>query len=281
MATQPNDVSNDSQAGPVRVAISGAAGRMGRRLIALAHEDAELVVAAALEHGESASLGKDAGELAGIGVIGVAVSDAPTAEFDVLVDFSLPAGTMHWLGHSIESGRSMVSGTTGLSHDQVASIEKAAREISIVRAPNMSVGVNVLLRVAKMLGATLDASYDIEITEAHHRFKIDAPSGTAIALRDAVAEGRTAHDGPETSMAYGRHGETGARTAGEIGMHSLRMGGVIGEHTVSFATLGETLTIGHTAYSRDTFASGALHAAKWVHGKAAGLYSMQDVLFSG
>lgn len=262
------------------MAISGAAGRMGRRLIALAFEDAELVVAAALEHSKSPMLGKDAGELAGIGSMGLSVSDTSNATFDVLVDFSLPAGTIDWLGRCVNAGCAMVSGTTGLSREQCDVIENAAREIPIVRAPNMSVGVNVLLRAAKMLGATLDASYDVEITEAHHRFKVDAPSGTALALRDAIVEGRTAHDGPEPSVVYGRHGETGARPSGEIGMHSLRLGGVVGEHTVAFATLGETLTIGHTAYSRDTFATGALHAAKWLRGRPAGLYSMQDVLFS-
>lgn len=280
MTEQPNKSNAVSVSEPVRLAISGANGRMGRRLIALAHEDAELSVAAALEHSKSPSIGRDSGELAGVGANGVLVVNEPLVEFDVLVDFSLPAGTMHWLGRCIEAGRAMVTGTTGLSPDQVQAIDKAAREIAIVRAPNMSVGVNVLLRVAKMLGATLDASYDVEITESHHRFKVDAPSGTAIALRDAVAEGRTAHDGPESSAIYGRKGETGARPAGEIGMHSLRLGGVVGEHTVSFATLGETLSISHTAYSRDTFATGALHAAKWLRGRPAGLYSMQDVLFS-
>lgn len=280
MAAQPNQSINESQGEPVRVAISGAAGRMGRRLIALAKEDAGLLVTSALEHKTSPAIGVDAGELAGMGPIGIKVVDEPGEDFDVLVDFSLPAGTMHWLGRCVEAGRALVTGTTGLSGDQVGAVEKAAREISIVRAPNMSVGVNVLLRVAKMLGATLDASYDVEIVEAHHRFKVDAPSGTAIALRDFVAEGRTVHDGPATSVVYGRQGETGARSAGEIGMHSLRMGGVVGEHTVSFSTLGETLTIGHTAYSRDTFATGALHAAKWLRGRESGLYSMQDVLFS-
>lgn len=280
MTTQSNSSVKVPQGEPVRVAISGAAGRMGRRLIALAYEDAELVVAAALEHKASPMIGRDAGELAGIGSIGLEVADSTDEPFEVLVDFSLPAGTIDWLERCVQAGRAMVTGTTGLSAEQRTAIEKASREIPIVRAPNMSVGVNVLLRVAKMLGATLDASYDVEITEAHHRFKVDAPSGTAIALRDAVAEGRTAFDGPEVSVAYGRQGETGARPAGQIGVHSLRLGGVVGEHRVSFATLGETLSINHTAYSRDTFATGALHAAKWLRGREAGLYSMQDVLFS-
>ncbi|MCA9255490.1 MAG: 4-hydroxy-tetrahydrodipicolinate reductase [Phycisphaerales bacterium] len=276
MSSETNNPTNSQ----VRLAISGANGRMGRRLIALASEDPGLQVVSALEHSKSPSIGKDAGELAGIGANGVIVANEPLADFDVLVDFSLPAGTMHWLGHCLEARRSMVTGTTGLSPDQRSAVDKAAGEIAIVSAPNMSVGVNVMLRVAKMLGATLDASYDIEITEAHHRFKVDAPSGTAIALRDAVAEGRTVHDGPAASIVYGRKGETGARAPGEIGMHSLRLGGVVGEHTVAFATLGETLTLGHTAYSRDTFATGALHAAKWLSGRPAGMYSMQDVLFS-
>jgi len=173
----------------------------------------------------------------------------------------------------------MVTGTTGLSSDQLGALDRAAKDIAIVQAPNMSVGINVLLRVAKMMGATLDSSYDVEITEAHHRFKVDAPSGTAIALRDAVAEGRTNHDGPEASVVYGRRGETGVRPPGQIGMHSQRIGDTVGEHTVAFGTLGETITIGHSAHSRDTFVSGALQAARWIRSQSPGLYSMQHVLF--
>ena len=264
---------------PIRLSICGAAGRMGRRLVALAHEHAGLMVSAAIEHDSSEALGTDAGEFAGVGPMGVVVTAAPLADFDVMIDFTRPAATIHWLSQCVETQRAMVIGTTGLNADQRGAIERAARDIPIVFAPNFSVGVNVLLRVTRLLGETLDAGYDVEITEAHHRYKIDAPSGTAIALRDAVIDGRTTANEAPPAVIYGRHGETGARPAGEIGMHALRIGDTVGEHTVSFGALGETISISHSAHSRDTFASGALRAAIWVAGRDAGLYSMQDVLF--
>jgi len=264
---------------PIKLAISGAAGRMGRRIIALAHEDENLQVAAALEHADSKHIGEDAGLLSGVGTINVPVSTSTDGDWDVLVDFSTPTGTMNYLDACLETGRKLVTGTTGLEVDQIERIESAAREIPIVRAANMSVGVNVLLRAVKMMAATLDASFDVEISETHHRFKVDAPSGTAIALRDAVVEGRTVHDGPDATVVHGRAGQVGPRPAGEIGMHALRVGDTVGDHTVYFGNLGETLTLGHSAHSRDTFAAGALRAAKWLAGKEAGLYSMQDVLF--
>lgn len=265
----------------VRIAVAGAAGRMGQRLVALTHADPELELVAALEQASSPELGRDAGELAGIGALSTAVADKTEATFDALIDFTLPDGTMHWLEICEARKCAMVIGTTGHSGEQQARINQAGRSIPILMAPNMSVGVNVILRVAEMLGKLLDPSYDVEIVESHHRFKVDAPSGTAIALRDAVAEGRTAMDGAGPTAVYGRRGETGPRAAGEIGMHSLRIGDTVGEHTVSFGTLGETITLGHVAHSRDTFVLGALRAAKWITDRTAGLYSMQDVLFSG
>ncbi|MFQ5502043.1 MAG: 4-hydroxy-tetrahydrodipicolinate reductase, partial [Phycisphaerae bacterium] len=162
----------------------------------------------------------------------------------------------------------------------------ASERIPILHAPNLSVGVNVMLLVTEMLAKVLDASYDVEITEAHHRFKADAPSGTALALRDAVIAGRGEFkagksDAPEPpAIVYGRSGETGTRPSGEIGIHSLRIGDTVGEHTVSFGALGETVRVCHTANSRDTFAAGALRAARWIVGRPAGLYSMRNVLFS-
>ncbi len=266
---------------PIKLAISGAAGRMGRRIIALAHEDDHLQVTSALEHAESKYLGEDVGLLAGVGNINVLVGMSVDGDWDVLIDFSTPAGTMTYLDACLQTGRRLVTGTTGLDADQGDRIASAAREIPIVSAANMSVGVNVLLRAVKMMAATLDASFDVEISETHHRFKVDAPSGTAIALRDAVVEGRTVHDGPDATVVYGREGQIGPRPAGEIGMHALRVGDTVGEHTVHFGSLGETLTLGHSAHSRDTFATGALRAAQWLAGKDAGLYSMQDVLFDG
>ena len=266
---------------PIRIAIAGAAGRMGRRIIALAAADPVLEVVAALEHGESADLGKDAGELAGVGPMSVVVADHVGVPFDVLVEFSLPEGTMQGLELCRSRGCALVTGTTGHTEAQLRTIRQASESIPVLKAPNMSVGVNVMLRLAEMVGGLLDAAYDVEITEAHHRFKVDAPSGTALALRDAVAEGRSAQDGVGPTVVYGRHGETGRRPAGEIGMHSLRIGDTVGEHSVSFGTLGETLTLSHAAHSRDTFAAGALRAAKWIAGKKPGLYSMRDVLFAG
>lgn len=263
-----------------KLAILGAAGRMGRRITALAREHHDLQIVAAIEGASHPDLGHDAGELAGLGRIGVPLFDRCDMEFDVLIDFSLPAGTMRWLAECARRSRPMVIGATG--HDQVDTrrIQEAAKHIPIVKAPNMSVGVNVLLRLARQLGETLDASYDVEITEAHHRFKMDAPSGTALALCDAVAAGRTAAGRPPPQAVFGRHGKTGQRPSGEIGLHSLRIGDTIGEHTVAFGTLGETVTLSHVARSRDTFAAGALRAARWLVGHPAGLYDMQDVLFS-
>ncbi len=265
---------------PTRIAIAGAAGRMGRRLLALAAANDDLECVAALEDASSSALGRDAGELAGLRATSLVVVDCVDVSFDVLVEFSLPAGTVHWLDVCLARGLPMVTGTTGHTESQLEQIRAAAKTIPILKAPNMSVGVNVLLRLAKMLGGILDESYDVEIAETHHRFKVDAPSGTAIALCDAVADGRSAQGAAEAQVVHGRHGETGSRPAGQIGMHSLRLGDTVGEHTVVFGSVGETITIGHSAHSRDTFASGALRAAKWLAGRPAGLYDMQDVLFS-
>lgn len=295
---------------PIRLAITGAAGRTGRRIVALAAADAQFHTVATMEAVGSRAIGSDAGELAGIGRIGVPITDQCPAEFDVLIDFSLPHGTAQWLDLCRRARRPIVIGTTGHDDAQMQRIRAAAREIAVLKAPNMSVGVNVLLRLARELGETLDASYDVEITEAHHRFKADAPSGTALALAEAVKEGRRAADAkgllqcpvapasrrwehrrdacatgePERCandqpLVFGRQGQTGQRPAGQIGMHSLRLGDTVGEHAVSFGTLGETVTISHSAHSRDTFAAGALCAAKWIFGKAPGSYDMQNVLF--
>lgn len=263
----------------IRLAISGAAGRMGRRLVALAQQDAALRVTAALESADSPHLGDDVGELAGIGRIGVVVNHRPTADFDVLIDFSLPAGTVHRLELCRERQCPVVIGTTGHDDAQRTAIRRAAEVVPVLHAANMSVGVNLILRLVEDLARRLNAEYDVEITEAHHRFKVDAPSGTALALRDAVTRGRIAAGAATPTVVHGREGKTGARPPGEIGIHSLRIGDTVGTHSVSFGTLGETLTIRHTAHSRDTFAAGALRAAKWIVGTNPGLYDMSDVLF--
>lgn len=263
---------------PLKIAIAGAGGRMGHRLIALVSADPSLVCVAALERSGSQALGRDAGTLAGVAPLSVEVCEEAGRPFDVLIEFSLPAGTMQWLEVCRSRGCAMVIGTTGHDDEQSERIKQASESIAVLKAPNMSVGVNVMLRLARMLAEILDESFDIEITETHHRFKVDAPSGTALALRDEVIEGRG--DGADARVVYGRHGKTGERSVGEIGMHSLRMGDVVGHHSVAFGTLGETVTISHEAHSRDTFVSGALRAAKWIAGKPPGLYDMQDVLFS-
>ena len=264
---------------PTKIAIAGAAGRMGRRLIALAAADAELRLVAALEQTGNATLGADAGMLAGIPALSILVTDSAPADFDVLVDFALPQGTSRWLQVCQEAGRPMVIGTTGHTDAKLQQIQEASKTIPVLKAPNMSVGVNVLLRLTRELARILDASYDIEITETHHRFKIDAPSGTALALCDEVRQGRQLAGTPVSSITYGRHGPIGQRPVGQVGIHSLRIGDVVGEHAISFGTLGETITITHSAHSRDTFAAGALRAAKWIVGKAPALYDMHHVLF--
>ena len=263
----------------IKVVVLGAAGRTGGRIVALVAKDSDLKLVAAIEGPDCDVLGRDAGELAGVGAVAVPVTSEYAGEFDVVIDFSTPRATIHWLAECTRQTKPMVSGTTGHDDIQLERIHEASKFTPVLKAPNMSVGVNVLLRIAEQLGSLLDEAYDVEISEAHHRFKVDAPSGTALALRDAVCRGRTANGGSEPEIIYGRQGTSGERPVGQIGMHSLRIGDTVGEHTVAFGTLGETVTIGHSAHSRDTFALGAVRAAKWIIGRPAGLYSMQDVLF--
>ncbi|MCZ6682378.1 MAG: 4-hydroxy-tetrahydrodipicolinate reductase [Planctomycetota bacterium] len=264
---------------PINLAVSGAAGKMGRRIIALADQDEQVRCVAALEREGAPEIGKDAGEIAGIDRLSIAVSDRAQANFDVLIDFSTPAATMHQLAQCTRMSRPIVIGTTGLDEEAMRVIGAAGESIAVLQAPNMSVGVTVLMRTVRRLAEVLDTSYDVEIFEAHHRFKVDAPSGTALALRDAVIEGRRCAGHGDSPVVYGRHGETGPRPQGEIAVHTLRTGDTVGEHTVSFGGLGESINVGHVARSRDVFAAGAIRAAKWIVGKPPGLYDMQDVLF--
>lgn len=260
----------------VQIAIAGAAGRMGTRILALAHTDAQYNVVATLEQTGHPDTGADAGEKAGLGRIGLPIQDRTETGFDVLIDFSTPEGTMHWLDYCLTVKRAIVIGTTGHSAEQLAAIEQAAKAIPVLKAANTSVGVNVLIKAVAQIAAALGDDYDIEIVEAHHRFKMDAPSGTALALRDSIlrATGRDA----DKDVIYGRKGQTGQRPARQVGIHALRMGDVVGEHEVHFSTLGETVTIKHSAHTRDTFALGALRAAAWLAGKPIGRYDMQDVM---
>jgi len=264
-----------------RLAVCGASGRMGQRIVALANEDDRFQVTAALDAGDCPGIGRDAGEHAGIGPIGVTVQDIANVEpdlpFDVMVDFSLPAGTKAGLIWCLQTKRPIVIGTTGHPDSQLADIAAAAQTIPVLKAPNMAVGVNVLFRLARQVAAALGEDYDVEIVETHHRFKADAPSGTALELLNQVCEA-TDRD-PHTHAVYGRQGKTGERPRDQIGMSVLRVGDTVGEHEVHFGCLGETLILRHAAHTRDTFVRGALRAAAWLTDKPVGFYTMQDALF--
>jgi len=259
----------------LRIAISGAAGRMGRQIAALAIASEQYDIVSALEAAGHADQGKDLGALAGVGPFGVAVTETLTDQPEVLIDFSQPEATLHWLdvcrGHRV----AMVIGTTGLTESQQAEVADAAAAVPIVQAGNMSLGVNVLLRVVADVARALGPDYDVEVSETHHRFKKDAPSGTAILLAKSVCEVRGLEYGEAAVL--GRGGRC-PRTAGEIGMHAVRLGDTVGEHSVAFGGLGETVTLSHSAHTRETFARGALRAASWLAGKGPGLYDMRDVL---
>jgi len=254
-----------------RVAIIGAAGRMGRELCRAALETGGIELVGGTEGSGSPALGADLGELCGAGRIGVAATEDPPDEAEVLVEFTIPEATTQHLSY----GKTHVIGTTGLSGEQHAKLEEAARSVPIVLAPNMSVGVNLLREVVRDLSAKLGSGYDIEIVEAHHRNKKDAPSGTALLLARAAAEGR-GQDLDEIAV-YGREGVS-PREEGEIGIHALRGGAVVGEHRLIFYSEGEEVEVVHRALSRRTFADGAMRAAKFAADAGPGLYSMRDVL---
>ncbi len=264
----------------IKLAIIGASGRMGRRIAALAMESEKFDIVAGTEYSGSPDLGKDVGELAGVGKFGVAVTDnldhidADTWP-DVAIDFSLPEGTMHWLPILRQKGIPIILGTTGLTESQQAEVADTAGTIPVVYAGNYSLGINLLTKLLGQAAQVLGDSYDVEISETHHRFKKDAPSGTAIMLAKAVCEATGRNYGE--SVTHGRGGHQ-PRKPGEIGMHALRMGNVVGEHSVSFGSLGEIITFSHSAISRDTFVYGALRAAQWIMGKRPCLYDMCDVL---
>jgi len=262
-----------------RIAITGAAGRMGRSLIEACQQTDGLEVSVALEHPESTLLGSDAGDLAGIGKLGVPVGAdlaAVTDAFDVLIDFTRPEPTLANLEICRQAGRRMVIGTTGFSDEQKAQIEAAAQDIAIVFAPNMSVGVNLCLKLLDTAARVLGDDVDIEVIEAHHRHKVDAPSGTALRMGEVVAEalGRDL----KTCAVYGREGHTGERDRKTIGFETIRAGDIVGDHTVMFAGTGERIEITHKASSRMTFANGAVRAAAWLVARESGLFDMQDVL---
>lgn len=257
------------------LAITGAAGRMGQRLVALAKQSADLQVLAALERPDSPNLTRDAGEVSGIGPIGVPLTADLKATPQVLIDFTAPAALRNWLKTCRDRKIAMVIGTTGLQPADHSAIDEAAREIPILQAPNMSLGVNVLFKIAAQVAALLGDDYDKEIVELHHRFKKDAPSGTAMGIAEAILKSMNKS---KDALIYDRHGDEAVRQRGDIGMHALRVGDEVGKHTVTFAALGERLELTHTATNRDTFVHGALKAAKWLATQKAGRYTMADML---
>jgi 4-hydroxy-tetrahydrodipicolinate reductase len=262
-----------------RVIVCGAAGRMGKRLSALTLESNDLELAGGTEAPGAPGVGQDIGTSAGVKEVGIRiVGDLRTilSHGDVVVDFTVPEATLQHAELAAEGGKALVVGTTGLSPDQLTRFRKLVASIPCVFAPNYSIGVNLLFRLAKETASTLGQGYDVEITEAHHRFKKDAPSGTAKRLAQAVAEG-LARDLDQVAI-YGRKGITGQRTDQEIGIHAVRAGDIVGDHTVLFGGVGERIELTHRAQSRDTFAMGALRAVRFVAKAPPGLYDMQDVL---
>ncbi len=263
----------------MRVAITGASGRMGRNLIDAVNQTEGLTVTAAIERPESSLIGADAGELAGIGHLGISVVDSVESvvdEFDVLIDFTVPVATIHNLDVCIEHDKKIVIGTTGFDQAGLDSIDRAAESIAVLFAANYSVGVNLCLKLLKQAAEVLNDDYDVEVIEGHHRHKIDAPSGTALRMGEVVADalGRDL----KTCAVYGREGITGTRDPKTIGFATIRAGDIVGDHTVLFATEGERVEITHKASSRMTFAKGAARACDWLMEKEKGLFDMQDVL---
>ena len=261
------------------IAIVGAAGRMGHTLLRACFATPGMVLSAAVERKDNPDIGTDIGELAGLKKLGVPITDdlsAAIAVSDVAIDFTRPESTMATLAHCREQGKRLVIGTTGFSQEQRAEIARVAQEIPIILAPNMSVGVNLCLKLLEIAASVIGEQTDIEIVEAHHRHKVDAPSGTALRMGEVVAKalGRDLRD----CAVYGREGHTGERDRKTIGFATIRAGDIVGDHTVMFADEGERVEITHKASSRMTFAKGAVRAAGWLMEQPAGLYDMQDVL---
>ncbi|MBI5631895.1 MAG: 4-hydroxy-tetrahydrodipicolinate reductase [Nitrospirae bacterium] len=263
----------------IKIGVPGAAGKMGSRITALCREYEGLQLAGAFERTGHKDIGKDIGVLAGIGETGVLLQDSREKVMDVvdiIIDFTSVESTMKNLEIAAQKGKAMVIGTTGLSKDDLKQMEPMLSKIPCVMASNMSLGVNLLLKVLQDVARVLGDDYDIEIVEAHHRLKKDAPSGTALKMAQVIADA-VSRNLDEVGV-YARHGIIGQRTKKEIGIQTVRAGDIVGEHTVLFGGLGERIEITHKASSRDTFARGALKAALWLADKPAGLYDMQDVL---
>lgn len=263
---------------PLKVVIAGCSGRMGHALLEGVFADVELVLHSALDRADNVQLGRDAGEQLGrvSGVSVVSDIDVALSGADVLVDFTRPEASMVYLAACQKHKVKMIIGTTGFSVEEKQAIEAAAKNIAIVFAPNMSVGVTLLINLVEQAARVLNEGYDIEVVEMHHRHKVDAPSGTALRLGEAAAHG-LGQDLKDCAV-YAREGVTGEREAGKIGFATLRGGDVVGDHTVVLAGIGERVELTHKASSRATFALGALRAAKYLADKSSGLYDMRDVL---
>lgn len=263
----------------LKIGVLGAAGRMGGAIIRQVTETEGCTVAAGADAAGSPGIGRDAGEAAAVGTLGIVIGDDARAVFDAsdaVIEFSLPEPTANHAAIAAETGVAHVIGTTGLVADQEQALRRAAETAAVVHAPNMSLAVNILFALTKQVARLLDDEFDIEIMEMHHRHKVDAPSGTALGLGRAAAAGRGVDLEKVAQMV--REGHTGARAKGDIGFATLRGGDVVGDHSVIFAADGERLELVHKAGSRQIFARGAVHAALWTRGKAPGLYSMFDVL---
>lgn len=266
-------------ANTIRIGILGASGRMGKTLIEACVAQPDLVLGAAIERVGSSLVGADAGELAGVGTQGVKIVDdlaSVVDDFDILIDFTRPEVTLKALEVCTAHNKKIVIGTTGFDQAGLDAIDKAAKQIPVVFAPNMSVGVTLTLKLLKMAAEVLNEGFDIEVYEAHHRHKVDAPSGTALRMAEVVAE--TLGRDLKTCAVYGREGITGERDPNTIGFATVRAGDIVGDHTVMFAGIGERVEITHKASSRMTFANGAMRASSWLNNQPNGLYSMQDVL---
>lgn len=263
----------------LKIAVTGAAGRMGQRIIACIHDTEGAALGGATERTGSSAIGRDAGEVAGMGRLGIAITDSidkAFADADVLIDFTSAEASLGHLKAAAASGKAIVIGSTGFSAAQMEEVKALTTAIPCVLAPNMSVGVNVLLKALDLVARTLGDGYDVEIVEAHHRLKKDAPSGTAMKIAQVLADSLN-RDLDDVAV-YERKGLIGERKPKEIGIQTIRGGDIVGDHTVYFATMGERLEFTHRASSRDTFARGAIRAARWVAGRGPGLYDMQDVL---
>ena len=264
----------------IRVIINGACGRMGRLIIQGISQQADMQLVGAIEYPEHPQIGSDSGVVAGIGDIGVPITgelEDVLGNADVVIEFSKPEATLEHLQQVVNADKAMIIATTGYDPDELATVKELASQIRCVMAPNMSLGVNVMIQALELIAKALGDDYDIEVIEAHHNHKADAPSGTALRLAETVAEALD-RDLDEVGV-YGRHGIVGARPKKQIGIHAVRGGDIAGDHTVLFATEGEQLSVVHRAHSPEAFAKGAIRAARWVVDAPKGLHDISEVLF--